>query len=51
MDRVGGYEGYQALLQDASAFDDVVTALQGEGDAERIRAAERRRASAKRGRR
>lgn len=33
MDRVGGYLAYQALLQDAPAYADVLTAMAGEADA------------------
>lgn len=33
MDRAGGYLAYQALLEDARAYDDVLVALAGEADA------------------
>lgn len=33
MDRVGGYAGYEALAEDARAYEDVVLALLGEADA------------------
>lgn len=36
MDRVGGYKSYVALLEDAHAFDDVVTVMMGEADAQKI---------------
>lgn len=37
MDRVGGYIGYLALIEDARAYDDVLVALAGEADATSIR--------------
>jgi len=43
MDRVGGYLGYLALLEDARAYDDVLIVLAGEADAARIRALEAQR--------
>lgn len=36
MDRVGGYEAYLALLEDARAYDDVLIAIAGEADAYRM---------------
>lgn len=36
MDRVGGYLAFRALLEDASALDDVLDAMAGEADAARI---------------
>lgn len=47
MDRVGGYLSYLALQEDARAFDDVLTVMAGEADAERI--AEMQRKAAGRG--
>lgn len=41
MDRVGGYLGYLALCEDALALDDVMVAMEGEADAQRILALER----------
>jgi len=38
MDRVGGYLSYLALLQDARAYEDVVLALRGEAQAQKIEA-------------
>lgn len=35
MDRVGGYAAYEALEQDARAYEDVVLAILGEAEAER----------------
>ena len=43
MDRVGGYLGYLALLEDARAYEDVLTVLAAETDAARIRALEAKR--------
>lgn len=37
MKYVGGYQAYRLLLEDARAFDDVLLALQGEAEAERIK--------------
>ena len=37
MDRVGGYLGYEALLQDARALDDVLLVMQAEGEAQKVR--------------
>lgn len=42
MDRVGGYLSYVALCEDARAFDDVVAAMNGEADAQRIAELERK---------
>lgn len=36
MDRAGGYLAYLALCEDARAYEDVVIALNGEADAQRI---------------
>jgi len=36
MDRVGGYLGYLALLEDARAYSDILIVLAGEADAARI---------------
>ncbi len=47
MDRVGGFVNYLALLGDASAYDDVMTALEGESDAAKIRKVERDREQAR----
>lgn len=38
MDRVGGYLGYLALLEDAQALDDVLIVMAAEADAARIKA-------------
>lgn len=45
MDRAGGYASYLALCEDARAYDDVVIALDGEYQAQQIRAAEARLAA------
>lgn len=45
MDRVGGYESYLRLLEDARAYEDVLSALSGEADASRIRDMESRSGS------
>ena len=42
MDRVGGLPAYRELLADARAYDDVLIAMMGEAEAERIRDLERR---------
>lgn len=34
---VGGYESYRLLLEDARAYDDVMIAMAGEADAQKIR--------------
>ena len=39
MDRVGGYSGYLALCDDVRAYDDVLIAMQGEAEAQRIQGA------------
>ena len=36
MDRVGGYLGYQALCEDMRAYEDVLIAMQGEAEAQRL---------------
>lgn len=36
MDRVGGYAGYVALQENARAYDDVLTVMAGEADAQRL---------------
>jgi hypothetical protein len=36
MDRVGGYLAWQALCEDARAYDDILAVMAGEADAERI---------------
>lgn len=40
MKYVGSYTDYLELIEDARAYDDVVIAMQAEGEAETIRAAE-----------
>ena len=42
MDRVGGYLDYLALLEDARAYEDVLTAMAGEADAALILRQERK---------
>lgn len=42
MDRVGGYFAYLALCEDSRAYDDVVTAMNGEADARRLLELERK---------
>lgn len=41
MDRVGGYDAYLALCEDVRAYEDVLIAMQGEGEAHRLQEAER----------
>lgn len=43
MDRVGGYLGYVALLEDARAYDDVLIALRAEAQARKLAAMEGQR--------
>lgn len=43
MDRVGGWLAYQALCEDARAYDLVLVAMAGEADAARIRQLEAKR--------
>jgi len=40
MDRVGGYAGYLALIEDARAYDDVLIAMEGAVDAQNVSALE-----------
>lgn len=42
MDRVGGYLAYAALCEDARAYDDVLIAMAGEADAQRVVELERK---------
>lgn len=41
MDRVGGFGDYLLLAEDARAFEDVLIAIAGEGEARRIAKLER----------
>lgn len=47
MDRVGNFESWLLLCEDARAYDDVLTVMAGEADAAKVR---RMQEEAKRGR-
>ena len=42
MDRVGGFDSYQLLIEDARAYDDIVIELMGRAKAARIQDLQRR---------